>query len=202
MKWRKLIDNTVVIFTSDNGGLTQRNGKHDGFTENLPLRRGKGSAYEGGVRVPTIVNWPGVTPMSSTCDEPVISVDYFPTLVEMAGATGHADIHGSSMDGVSLVPLLKNPRRKMSRDLYWHYPHYHAGGDSPYSAIRSGDYRLIEFHEPIAFHEDEPVELYDLSADIGETKDLAKEMPEKVNELQQQLHEWYKRVDAQMPIRR
>ncbi len=195
-------DNTVVIFTSDNGGLTHKNGKHVGFTENLPLRRGKGSAYEGGVRVPTIVNWPGVTPMASTCDEPVISVDYFPTLVEMAGATEHADTHGQSMDGVSLVPLLKNPRHKMSRSLYWHYPHYHAGGDSPYSAIRSGDFRLIEFHEPIELHQDEPVQLYDLSSDVGETKDLSKEMPEKVDELQRQLHEWYKRVDAQMPIRR
>lgn len=195
-------DNTIVIFTSDNGGLTQRHGKHDGFTENLPLRRGKGSAYEGGVRVPTIVNWPGVTPMSSTCDEPVISIDYFPTIVEMAGATDHVDIHSPTIDGVSLVPLLKNPRAKMARNLYWHYPHYHAGGDSPYSAIRSGNYRLIEFHEPIAFHDDEPVELYDLAADIGETKNLAKEMPDKANELQQLLHQWYQRVDAQMPIRR
>ncbi len=101
-----IADNTLVIFTSDNGGLTQRYGKHDGFTENLPLRRGKGSAYEGGVRVPTIVRWPGVTPPGSSCDEPIMTIDYYPTILEIAGVAGDAN-HNQSVDGKSLTGLLR-----------------------------------------------------------------------------------------------
>ncbi len=196
-----LRDNTIVVFTSDNGGLTMRNGIHDRFTENLPLRRGKGSAYEGGVRVPLIMNWPGVTRMNSVCDEPVMSIDFYPTLLEVATVDGDAD-HSAAVDGVSLVPLLKNPRHSMSRNLFWHYPHYHAGGDAPYSAIRSGDLKLIEFHEPIELDQDEPVHLYDLAQDVGETRDLIKSMPDEARELRLQLHAWRRRIDAQMPISR
>ncbi len=182
-------DNTIVVFTSDNGGLTVRNGKHDGFTENLPLRRGKGSAYEGGVRVPAIIHWPGVTSAGSKTDEPVMTIDYFPTLVEAAGVAA-VDVE---IDGVSLVPLLRNPTHRFDRNLYWHYPHYHAGGDSPYSAIRSDKYRLVQFHE------DNRVELYDLDADIGEQNDLSQTMPQKANALLEELVSWRESVNAQMP---
>jgi arylsulfatase A len=187
-----IADNTLVVFTSDNGGLTQRYGKHDGFTENIPLRRGKGSAYEGGVRVPTIVRWPGSTQAGSVCDEPVSTIDYYPTLLEIASAPG-IEAHNTSVDGKSIVPLLRDSDATLGRDLYWHYPHYHAGGDSPYSAIRSGAWRLIEFHE------DARVELYNLSQDIGEQHDLASEMPDRTKNLQARLHAWRQQVAAQMP---
>lgn len=187
-----LADNTLVVFTSDNGGLTQRYGKHDGFTENLPLRRGKGSAYEGGVRVPTIVRWPGVTPAGSVCDEPIMTIDYYPTLLEVT-STPAAEAHKASVDGRSITSLLRDPSSTLNRDLYWHYPHYHAGGDSPYSAIRSGDWRLVEFHE------DNRVELYSLAEDLGERHNLAAAKPEQVNQLRGKLHAWRKQVAAQMP---
>ncbi len=185
-----LANNTMILFVSDNGGLTQRNGKHDGFTENLPLRRGKGSAYEGGVRVPAIAYWPGVTQAGSVCDEPIITMDLFPTLQQLAGI---AVSQTQPNDGLSLVPLLRDPQHRFDRDLFWHYPHYHAGGDSPYSAIRSGNYRLIEFHE------DKRVELYDLSRDIGEQNDLSETLPAKTSELKDKLHKWRESVNAQMP---
>ncbi len=180
---------TIIVFTSDNGGLTQRYGKHDGFTENLPLRRGKGSAYEGGVRVPTIVRHPGLAG-GQVCDEPIMTIDLFPTLCEI----GRADLKGdSSIDGRSIVPLLKNVDAQLDRDLFWHYPHYHAGGDGPYSAVRSGDFRLIEFHE------DNSIRLYDLASDIGEQTDLSKKMPQKAAELRRSLHRWRDSIQAQMP---
>lgn len=187
-----IADRTLVIFTSDNGGLTQRNGKHDGFTENLPLRRGKGSAYEGGVRVPTIVRWPGVTKPGSVCDTPIMTIDYYPTLLEVTGASGTAD-HNANVDGQSLVPLLKQPEVELDRSLYWHYPHYHAGGDGPYSAIRSGNWRLVEFHE------DNRLELFNLENDIGEKRNLSAEHKPKTAELSAKLARWMKGVDAQMP---
>lgn len=187
-----IADNTVVIFTSDNGGLTQRYGKHDGFTENLPLRRGKGSAYEGGVRVPTIIRWPGVTAAGSSCDEPIMTIDYYPTLLEIAGAAG-IESHNRNVDGLSITGLLRDPTAELNRKLYWHYPHYHAGGDSPYSAIRDGHDRLIEFHE------DNSLRLYDLSQDIGEQHDLSTARPERAAQLRAALHKWRASIGAQMP---
>lgn len=180
-------ENTVVVFTSDNGGLTQRYGKHDGFTENLPLRRGKGSAYEGGVRVPAIVRWPGVTKPGSESGEPVMTIDLLPTFAEAAG-TGVPD----GIDGKSLVPVLKEAQKTLERDLFWHFPHYHAGGDSPYSAIRSGNFRLIEFHES------GNLELYHLGKDLSESKNLVEENPDKASELHRRLEEWLEKVGAQM----
>lgn len=183
-----LTEKTVIVFSSDNGGLTQRYGKHDGFTENLPLRRGKGSAYEGGVRVPTIVRWPGVTIAGEVCDEPIMTIDYFPTLLEMTGMQSSATV-----DGRSIVPLLHDVNATLDRNLYWHYPHYHAGGDGPYSAVRSGAFRLIEFHE------DGRTVLYDLVTDIGEQTNLALTMPNKAIQLQNDLRRWRESVQAQMP---
>lgn len=183
-------ENTIIVFTSDNGGLTQRYGKHDGFTENLPLRRGKGSAYEGGVRVPAIVKWPGVTRAGQVCEEPIMTTDYFPTFVEMAGIKQEMP---KGIDGRSIVPMLSDIGSTLNRNLYWHYPHYHAGGDGPYSAVRSGNFRFIEFHE------DSSIRLYDLANDIGERSDLADVMPGKAAELLADLHRWRASVDAQMP---
>ena len=192
LKRHYIADRTLVIFTSDNGGLTQRYGKHDGFTENLPLRRGKGSAYEGGVRVPTIIRWPGITRAGSICSEPIMTIDYYPTLLEIAGAHGDAT-QSNPIDGMSILSLLKDPNTQLNRNLYWHYPHYHAGGDSPYSAVRSDSWRLIEFHENNA------VELYDLLKDSGEQEDLAAALPLRVRQLRKELNVWRESVDAQMP---
>lgn len=188
-----IADNTLVVFTSDNGGLTERYGKHDGFTENLPLRRGKGSAYEGGVRVPTIVRWPGVTRAGSVCDEPIMTIDFYPTLLEVTSSPGN-EAHNASVDGRSITSLLRDHSSKLGRDLFWHYPHYHAGGDSPYSAIRSGDWRLVELHEG------DRVELYNLAEDVGEQHDLSAAKPKQVSQLRVKLHTWREHVGAQMPI--
>jgi arylsulfatase A-like enzyme len=182
----KLADRTIVIFTSDNGGRIPT-------TSNLPLRAGKGSAYEGGVRVPLIVHWPGVTRPGSTSDTPTISADFFPTLLDIAAVP---DRPGHKSDGVSLTPLLRQSAPPEPRDLFWHYPHhqhYQQGGAMPYGAIRSGDFRLIEFFD------DMHVELYNLRDDVGEQKNLKAENPEKTHELRQRLHAWRKDVGAQMP---
>ena len=184
-----IAERTVIVFAGDNGGLDL-----DGNpTENKPLRDGKGSTYEGGVRVPTIVKWPGVTEPGSVCREPVITVDYYPTLLEIAG-TGGDPTHNAGVDGVSLVPLLRNADAMLDREaVYWHYPHYHRFGATPYGAIRAGDWKLIEFYE------DMHAELYNLSEDIGESENLASQMPDKTDELRRMLHDWRDRVGAQMP---
>jgi len=178
----KLSENTVVIFTSDNGGLAT-------ITTNLSLRAGKGSAYEGGVRVPLIIKWPGVTKPGSLCHTPVIGVDFYPTLLAMTGVMPSPGV----VDGENIEPLLRQSG-SMKRDaIYWHYPHYHQTGGTPHGAIREGDFRLVEFYE------DNHVELYNLKEDIGETNDLAAALPEKTAALRQKLHDWRQHVDAQMP---
>lgn len=185
-----LTDNTAIVFTSDNGGLTQRYGRHDEFTENIPLRRGKGSAYEGGVRVPAIVKWPGHTKEGTISETPVATIDWMPTLLEIAGAPLDEEI---VVDGVSLVPLLQDEASFPERDLFWHFPHYHAGGDGPYSAIRSANWKLIERHETGS------VELYDLPNDLSEGENLAEKNSEKAQALKEKLHAWRKEISAQMP---
>ncbi|MFQ6132905.1 MAG: sulfatase [Armatimonadota bacterium] len=182
-----IAERTVIFFTSDNGGLRPRS------TDNGPLRAGKGSAYEGGVRVPLIVRWPGEAKPGAVCDEPVISTDYYPTILEMAGAEGDPK-HNANVDGESIVRLLRKPDAKLKRDeIYWHYPHYHPGGATPYGAIRARDWKLIEFYE------DMHVELYNLKQDIGEKNDLAEKMPKRADRLRRQLHAWREAVGAQMP---
>jgi len=181
-----LSDNTIIVFTSDNGGLMRS-------TTNVPLRAGKGSVYEGGVRVPAIVKWPGVTAPGSVCHEPVFTADFYPTLLQLAGAKGDAK-HNANVDGESMVPLLKDPKAKLKRDaIYWHYPHYHPGGATPYGAVRAGDWKLIEFFE------DMHVELYNLKDDLSEKNDLAEKMPDRTRELRDRLNAWRKSVGAQMP---
>ena len=179
-----LLDDTVIVFTSDNGGLSTREGSP---TSNLPLRAGKGWPYEGGVRVPMIVAVPGVTRAGSTSDARVISTDLFPTLLAACGLPARPDAH---IDGVSLLPALKG-EPLADRPLFWHYPHYGNQGGSPYSAVRSGDWKLIAFHDP-----QQGVELYDLSKDPEEKRNLVPEQPEKVKELQQTLTDWKARVGA------
>src|SRR6185503_9031467 len=184
----KLVDHTVVVFASDNGGRVPT-------TSNLPLRVGKGSCYEGGTRVPLIVHWPGMTKPGSVCETPVISMDLYPTILEITGLNGGAR---KNVDGTNLVPLLRQDGELKREALFWHYPHYQhyqLGGATPYGAIHAGDFKLIEFFD------DMRVELYNLREDIGEQHDLAAKMPAKVEELRNRLHAWRKEVGAQMPKR-
>lgn len=174
---------TVVVFASDNGGQLRT-------TSNAPLREGKGSPYEGGHRVPTIIRWPGVVKPGSACDVPVMSIDFYPTFLEMAGVGRDP---GRDVDGVSFVSLLAGTGGLARDALYWHYPHYHPGGASPYGAVRKGDFKLIEFYE------DGRLELYNLQDDLGETRDLASAMPEKAAALREDLRAWRQSVAAQMP---
>ena len=178
-----IADNTIIIFTSDNGGLIPN-------TSNAPLRDGKGSAYEGGVRVPLIVKWPGVTRSGSVSHVPVISADFYPSLLAMAGLPSAGD---GMVDGENIEPLLRESGPLQRDAIYWHYPHYHPGGATPYGAIRQGDFRLVEFFE------DMRIELYNLKDDIGESKDLSIELPDKAAALRKKLHDWRQRVGAQMP---
>ncbi len=180
----QLSSNTLIIFTSDNGGLL-------GSTANPPFRAGKGSAYEGGVRIPLILRWPGTIQPGTTCPTPVITPDFYPTLLAISGATPRRP---SPVDGENLLPLLKQSGPLQRDTLYWHYPHYHPGGATPYSALRQGDWRLIEFHE------DHHLELYNLKTDTAEANDLATALPETAATLQRKLHAWLKETGAQLPI--
>jgi arylsulfatase A-like enzyme len=176
---------TVVFFMSDNGGLIPN-------TSNAPLRAGKGSPWEGGTREPMIVRWPGVVAPGSVCGAPVTSVDFYPTILEMAGVPGEA-AHNANVDGESLVPLLKQTGRQRRDAIFWHYPHYHPGGATPYGSVRQGDFKLIEFYE------DNHVELYNLKDDIGEKVELSAKMPQQAQQLRKLLGDWRKQVGAQMP---
>ncbi|BDC52368.1 N-acetylgalactosamine-6-sulfatase [Bryobacterales bacterium F-183] len=168
--------NTIVVFASDNGGYLP-------VTTNAPLRSGKGSLYEGGIRIPLMIRWPGITKPGTTCDTPVVTTDLFPTLSNT-----------NAVDGINLKPLLSG-NTIPARDLHFHYPHYyHAPQTTPVGAIRSGNLKLIEF-----FEENNRCELYDLAADPSEQQDLAQKQPEKAKELQQKLHAWRKQVGARMP---
>lgn len=174
-----LTKNTVIIFTGDNGGLILRQ-----TTTNLGMRSGKGDAYEGGVRVPFIVLWPGVTKAKTVIDVPVITQDIPTTLAEAAGASMHAD-------GISLMPALTGGTMA-DRALYWHYPHYHGGGASPYSAIRDDHWKLVHFYE------NDRDELYNLATDPEEKNDIAIGH-EQTKKLRLKLDAWLKETGAQIP---
>ncbi len=185
----KIADRTVVIFFSDNGGLIQRyDGEGSIVTSNAPLRSEKGTLYEGGIRDPLIVRWPGVVSPGSVCDVPVTSVDFYPTMLEMAAAEGDAE---HVIDGESIVPVLRQTGGLERDAIYWHYPHYHH--TAPCAAVRDGKYKLIEFYE------DGALELYDLEEDIGEQDNLAAKMPRKAAELRAKLDDWRRAANAQMP---
>jgi arylsulfatase A len=187
LKARGLDQNTVVIFTSDNGGyIGKPRGQQAPVTSNAPLRSGKGSLYEGGIRVPLIMRWPGVTAVGKVCEEPVWLADLFPTL---AGK----DASATAVDGVDLRPLLEKPSGHLSRrDLFFHYPHYYQTTD-PVSAIRSGDWKMLEYLE------DSRVELFNLADDPSEQVDLAAREPARVAELRSRLDRWRTNSGAWMP---
>jgi len=174
---------------SDNGGLSTSEGHP---TSNLPLRAGKGWIYEGGIREPMLIKWPGVTKPGSLCSEPVISTDFYPTMLEMAGLDPRPKQH---VDGVSLVPLLKGKKTLGRKAIYWHYPHYGNQGGAPASAVRNGNWKLIKWYE------DNRLELYDLKEDIGEKNNLADKKPELADKLHKRLNEWLKKMDAKYPTR-
>jgi len=185
----KLSGRTVVIFFSDNGGLRQHYKKIGPIvTSNAPLRDEKGTLYEGGIREPLIVRWPGRVKAGATCAEPVTSTDFYPTLLDIAGVRPPA---GQACDGASLVPLLKQTGRPQREAIYWHYPHYHHS--TPAGAIRQGKWKLIEFYE------DGKLELYNLAEDIGEKTNLATKLPKRAAAMQAKLAAWRKSVNAAMP---
>jgi arylsulfatase A-like enzyme len=179
-------DRTMVMFFSDNGGLRYEGRSQQAITDNAPLRAGKGHLYEGGIREPLIVRYPGVLKPGRVIDTPVSSVDFFPTFAEAAS------VKPGAVDGVSLLPLLRGGSLK-PRPLYWHYPHYSNQGGEPGSVVRDGDWKLIEFHA------DGRRELYNLRADEAETRNLVEREPRVVRRLSAQLTEWRKATGAVMP---
>lgn len=193
LRERGLEQNTIVIFMSDNGGfvgIDNKSGQTVAVTSNAPLRSGKGSCYEGGIRVPLIIRWPGVTAAGRTNHQPVIVMDLFPTLLAAAGLTPSPQI---PCDGLDLRPLLEASSTELSRSaLYFHYPHYYPT-TTPVSAIRAGDWKLLEYLE------DGRLELYNLANDLSESKNLSEQQPEKTAALRQQLNDWRQQVQAAMP---
>lgn len=181
-----LRDRTIVIFTSDNGGLHVPEGPHPKVTHNSPYRAGKGFVYEGGLRIPLIVRWPGHVPAKAVIDAPVINTDWVPTLLELAG---HAVPTG--LDGVSFASLLNGRAAPQPRTFFWHFPHYTNQGSRPSGAMREGSWILVEYYDA------DTTELYDLSADVGEQHDLASQNPQRIQSMRSALAAWRKSVNAQ-----
>jgi arylsulfatase A-like enzyme len=181
------MDNTLIVFTSDNGGLATSEGSP---TCNAPLAEGKGWMYEGGTREPLFVKWPGVVEPGAVCHTPVTTPDFYPTMLEAAGADGNPDHH---VDGVSIMPLLKGAGALKREAIYWHYPHYGNQGGTPGASVRKGDYKLINFFEG------DRLELYNLREDPGETRNLTEARPDLVRELKESLSAWQKKVEAKIP---
>lgn len=187
-----LRDRTVVILTSDNGGVDFETSKSGGRppTSNAPLRSGKGTLYEGGIRVPLFIRWPGKTVAGEVCDQPVISQDFFPTLME---GLAWEKSGVAALEGRSFIPWLEDPESpEEPRALFWHYPHYYPRM-TPGSAIRDGKWKLIHFYE------DDRSELYDLSLDGGETRDVAAVYPARVRTMRSKLDAWRREVGANAP---
>ena len=184
-----LSDNTIVVFTSDNGGLRQIYTKAgDIVSSNAPLRDEKGTLYEGGIRVPMIVRWPGVVQPGTVCAESTTTADLLPTFCDIASA----ELPKQPIDGSSMVPLLEDSTAKLDREvIYFHYPHYHHS--RPAGAIRAGNWKLIEFFE------EGSLELYNLKDDLGETRNQADAKPELASQLRQKLTAWREDVGARMP---
>jgi arylsulfatase A-like enzyme len=185
--------NTIVMLLGDNGGyigIDKRSGQKVPVTNNAPLRSGKGSCYEGGIRVPLLIRWPGVTKAGSVCHEPVVVMDLMTTLLAACGVSPKGE---GPLDGMDLKPLLLDPSAQLKRDMmFWHYPHYYET-TTPVSAVRARDWKLLEYYE------DQHVELFNLKDDPGEKTDLAAKEPAKAAELRKQLHDWRKSVGAVDP---
>lgn len=205
-----LDNNTIVIFFSDNGGMSAANFGNPArkiaacdldkvfSTSNLPLRAGKGWLYEGGIREPLLIYWPEQAGSVRATDVPVTSTDFYPTILQMVGLDPKPR-GNNGVDGQSLVPLMKGDvaasEKLKQKPLFWHFPHYsNHGGQSPGGAVRYGDYKLIEYYENSA------VQLFNIKTDPGEQNDLAQKEPQKVKELRDLLHKWRKEVKAQMPV--
>jgi len=182
-------DRTIVVFFSDNGGVRYQAKRPTPITNNTPLRAGKGHLFEGGIREPLIIRWPGVTRPGSVIDTPVSSIDFLPTFCDAVGATPPR-----GMDGVSLRPLLEG-KSVAERPLFWHYPHYSDQGGRPSGAVRLGEWKLIEFYE------DNRTELYNLKDNPGERSNLVVKEAKKAEQLRKLLVEWRKSVSASMPKR-
>jgi len=182
----KLSDNTIVIYYSDNGGLEM-------LQDQAPLRGGKSMIFEGGIRVPLVIRWPGVIEPGIQSTTPVISDDLFPTILDMLNMKKEI----KDQDGLSIVPLFSGDDNWQRDALYFHYPHYHHQGYKPAGAIREGDYKLIEWFEESVLGEENAVNLYNLAEDIGEENDLSKEMPELADRMLKKLQAWRKRISAQ-----
>jgi arylsulfatase A-like enzyme len=182
-----IAENTLVVFTSDNGGLSTSEGSP---TSNRPLRAGKGWAYEGGIRVPTIVRWPGVISAGGTSAKPVISMDFYTTIRAAAGVPVKDD---EVVDGVDLAPLLRG-ESIADRALYWDYPHYSNQGTHPVKAMREGPWKLVKYYQPT-----EAVELYNLDSDMSEQHNLAESEPDRVQHMTLALESWRKEVGSRSP---
>lgn len=193
---KNIADNTIILFMSDNGGLSAVARGGEPHTHNLPLSSGKGSAHEGGIREPMIVKWPDQVSPGSKCDEYLIIEDFFPSILEMVGISDYETVQ--TIDGLSFVPfLMQEGQSSQNRALYWHYPNNWGPtgpGIGASSTIRLGDWKMIYYHK------DESFELFNLVEDIGESNNLADSHREKLQELAQNLSDYLKSVDAQMPI--
>ena len=200
LKELKIDDHTVVIFYSDNGGMSaanfyeperriaEKNLDKAFSTSNIPLRGSKGWMYEGGIRVPLLIKWPGKGLQDAVCNVPVTSPDFFPSILEMVGIKSDT---GQKKDGVSIAPLVKGENSINREAIYWHFPHYsNHGKQSPGGAIRCGDYKLLEYYE------NNTIQLFNLADDINEEKDLSVLLPEKALELKNMLHIWQTQVGA------
>ncbi|MBA7589200.1 Bifunctional sulfatase/alpha-L-rhamnosidase [subsurface metagenome] len=185
LKKYELEKNTIVIFTSDNGGLK-------GPTDNFPLRLGKGFPYEGGIRIPQIFYWPEKLKQGQVIGTPVISMDIFSTIAEVVGC----NLPKREIDGVSLWPLVTEGTPVDRESIIWHFPHFRGKTIVPYSIIRSGDWKLIK-----RYCGDKKYELFNLADDISEKTDLSTQMPEKVVELDKKLTEWLKKTNARLPLK-
>jgi arylsulfatase A-like enzyme len=178
--------NTIVFFFSDNGGVRYQERQPRPITNNSPLRAGKGHLFEGGIREPLFIRWPGVTRAGTVIDEPVASIDFFPTICDATGA------RAGPVDGRSLVPALRG-EKPPERPLFWHYPHYSDQGGKPSGAVRLGEWKLIEFYE------DSRLELFHLIDDPGEKKNLVRREPQRAKKLHGMLADWRRSIDAAMP---
>lgn len=183
-----LTGKTMVIFTSDNGGLIGN--PAEPITNNFPLRSQKGYPYEGGIRVPTIVKWPGKIAQGQVSDIPIITMDWIPTILEYLGETGIKEL-----DGNSLAPVFLNSEEEIPRDLFWHFPHYRGSDVVPYAIVRSGDFKLIYYFDG------SEAELFDLKNDPGESRNLIKSDPKIADELLGKLDTWFTETNARLPVR-
>jgi arylsulfatase A len=181
-----LAENTIVIFTSDNGGLHVPEGGHGRITHNRPFRAGKGFVYEGGLRIPLIVRWPGKVPANHVSHQPLINTDWTPTLLEFAGVSAN-----DSFDGQNISRFVTGEVGAPARKFFWHFPHYTNQGSSPAGAVRDGDWKLIEHYE------DGRIELFNLRADVSEQRNVAESQAARVGELTAALSQWRKKIGAQ-----